>query len=334
MPSRRRSFACWGSDDRAQCGRAAKGSAGPLGSTTIGRPNAGAKRFPGFTLCVDRRAGIAVGNRYATFKNLLYQAVVRRRFLTMARKVVLRTLGGSGRQLDHARWAESNATDMDQVMNDLDSALWQESQSVSTSIQAEAERVLSQYPVRLGGAGCYPLIYFVTRMLKPNVAVETGVAAGFSSYATLLAMEANERGILHSSDLPYFRLPNPEQYVGVLVPEGLRARWQLSIEGDRRNIPKILNELTCIDFIHYDSDKSYRERKWTMQHLMPLTNEGRVVIMDDIQDDSYFAELVSGTSDWHVFRFGGKYLGVIGLDGLAASAGTQKETERCPPPQG
>jgi predicted O-methyltransferase YrrM len=264
-----------------------------------------------------------VQTRYATFKNVLYQAVARRRFLMMARKLTLRVMGGPGHQQDHARWAASNATDMDHVMNNLDSELWQESQVASDYIQAEAARVLAQYPVRLGGAGCYPLIYFVTRMLKPQVAVETGVAAGFSSYATLLAMKANDRGVLYSSDLPYFRISHPEQYVGVLVPEELRDRWRLSVDGDRRNIPTILNELACIDFIHYDSDKSYRERKWTMRQLLPVISDGGVVIMDDIQDDSYFGELVAGTSNWHVFRFGGKYVGVIGLDSLAAPARQQ-----------
>lgn len=174
----------------------------------------------------------------------------------------------------------------------------------------------------------------MTRKLKPGVAVETGVAAGFSSYATLLGLEANGFGTLFSSDLPYFRIPHPEQYVGVLVPEELRGRWQLSIDGDRLNIPKILGQVSCIDFIHYDSDKSYRERKWAMEQLMPLTNKGFVVIMDDIQDDSYFAELVSGTTNWHVFRFEGKYLGVIGLGGLSAPLNDTVELERCPPPLG
>ncbi len=250
----------------------------------------------------------------------------------MARKVVLRVVGGRGHRSDHVRWAESKATDMDQVMNEVDSPLWREAQVAAARIQVEAKHKLSQYPIHLGGGGCYPLIYFVARKLKPGVAVETGVAAGFSFYATLLGLEENGSGVLFSSDLPYFRIPHPEQYVGVLVPEDLRGRWRLSIDGDRRNIPKILEQVSCIDFIHYDSDKSYRERKWAMEHLMPLTNEGCVVIMDDIQDDSYFSELVSGMSDWHVFKFEGKYLGVIGLGRLSESLDHTEGAERCPPP--
>lgn len=204
-------------------------------------------------------------------------------------------------------------------MDALNSSLWRESKLTAGRISVDAERTLSQYPIKLGGGACYPLIYFVTRMLKPAVSVETGVAAGFSSYATLLGLEANGSGSLFSSDLPYFRLPHPERYVGILVPEKLRGRWQLLVDGDRRNIPRIIGQVDRIDFIHYDSDKSYIERKWTMERLMPLASENCVVMMDDVQDDSYFAELVSGATDWHVFRFEGKYLGVMGLGRLAAS---------------
>jgi predicted O-methyltransferase YrrM len=272
-----------------------------------------------------------MATRFSTIGNILYQATLGRRFPAMARKVLRRISGAPGHPRGHRQWAETNATDLDEVMNGLDASLWRESLLTADRIRADAERTLSQYPFTLGGGACHPLIYFVTRMLKPAVSVETGVAAGFSSYATLMGLEANSSGLLFSSDLPYFRLPHPEQYVGILVPLDLRSRWHLSIEGDRRNIPKIIEQVSCIDFIHYDSDKSYLERKWTMEQLMPMANDGCVVIMDDVQDDSYFAELVSGLSDWHVFRFEGKYVGVMGLGELAVPRSGATARRPCGP---
>ncbi len=272
-----------------------------------------------------------MATRLTTIGNILYQATVGRRFPAMARKVLRRVSGAPGHLRDHRHWAETNAADLDEVMTGLDPSLWEESLLTADRIRADAERTLSQYPIKLGGGACHPLIYFVTRMLKPAISVETGVAAGFSSYATLMGLEANGSGLLFSSALPYFRLPHPEQYVGILVPQDLRSRWRLSIDGDRRNIPKIIEQINCIDFIHYDSDKSYLERKWTMEQLMPLANDRCVVIMDDVQDDSYFAELVSGSSDWHVFKFEGKYVGVMGLGQLALATSGATARRPCGP---
>ena len=46
------------------------------------------------------------------------------------------------------------------------------------------------------------LLYVVTRCVKPQVFVETGVLGGFSSAFILLAMDHNNKGTLHSIDLP------------------------------------------------------------------------------------------------------------------------------------
>src|SRR5215212_1124160 len=45
-------------------------------------------------------------------------------------------------------------------------------------------------------------LYAVLRQLRPEVAVETGVANGFSTAFALLALERNGTGHLHSVDLP------------------------------------------------------------------------------------------------------------------------------------
>ena len=67
---------------------------------------------------------------------------------------------------------------------------------------------------------------------------------------------------MYSSDFPYFRLNNPEQYIGILAKnESNIMDWSLDIRGDDiavNEIKKIGN--SPIDIIHYDSDKSYSGR--------------------------------------------------------------------------
>ena len=43
----------------------------------------------------------------------------------------------------------------------------------------------------------------------------------------LQAIEKNNVGKLFSSDFPYFRLENPEQYIGIVVPNDLKKNWRL-----------------------------------------------------------------------------------------------------------
>lgn len=88
-------------------------------------------------------------------------------------------------------------------------------------------------------------IYCLIRDRRPSAVVETGVFNGFSTFTILRAMEKNQRGRLHSIDLPYrgksdldeFReithpnhpgaaLPDGKN-PGWMVPEHLKARWSL-----------------------------------------------------------------------------------------------------------
>ncbi|MEM8494261.1 MAG: class I SAM-dependent methyltransferase [Planctomycetota bacterium] len=166
----------------------------------------------------------------------------------------------------------------------------------------------------LGGGGAYPALYFLTRCMRPACVVETGVAAGFSSCSVLAALEANGEGRLYSSDFPYFRLPNPEQYVGVVVDEPLKKNWRLYLDGDDANLPRIVDSVDRIDLFHYDSDKSYSGRQAALEHVKGALSEEAVIVFDDIQDNSHFRDLVEETrpESWRVFRFQGKYVGMIG----------------------
>jgi hypothetical protein len=114
---------------------------------------------------------------------------------------------------------------------------------------------------------------------------------------------------LFSSDFPYFRERDPERLVGVLVPDELRPAWTLLLDGDRRNLPRLLAEADGVDLFHYDSDKTYSGRSFAMSLVEPRLADDAIVLMDDIQDNVFFRDwtgarnrgaLVLGTGSYFV----------------------------------
>lgn len=224
--------------------------------------------------------------------------------------------GRQGDAAEAAAWAAQHAESSADFATAVDADLWAEAESFAAELHRRAMAVLAplrELGIKLGGGGDYALLYFLSRALRPSTVVETGVAAGFSTQAVLAALHANQAGRLLSSDFPYFRLDRPEQYVGILVEDGVKDRWSLYLRGDRANLPEILHSCPFIDLLHYDSDKSYRGRRFAMEQLGPHLGVDSHVVMDDIQDNTFFKDLVERRGvPFRVFAFGGKHLGLMG----------------------
>ena len=161
------------------------------------------------------------------------------------------------------------------------------------------------------------LLYFLIRKFKPACVLETGVASGWSSLAILQSLEKNNFGNLYSTDFPYFRLENPEKYIGFLVQdEALKKRWHLDISGDEIALPKISKLLgdTKIDLFHYDSDKNYSGRDFAIKTLRNNFSPNSIIIFDDIQDNLHFKDFVKSENlQYTVIEFKGKYVGITGV---------------------
>lgn len=246
----------------------------------------------------------------------------------MTRKVVAR-VSDRGRSQGTAAlaWARDHAISTEELVGSVDPSLWIETIDFAESLKTRASAVLADadgIQVQasqgfdgpfLGGGGNYPLLYFLTRLVRPATVVETGVGAGFSSQAVLSAMERNGVGALYSSDFPYFRLQDPQRYVGLVVEQSLRGRWKLMIEGDRRNLRRIVRECGPIDLFHYDSDKTYAGREYGLSVVTPKLSARAVILMDDVQDNLYFRDCFGTTvTPFSVVEFEGKFTGVVGLN--------------------
>lgn len=254
-------------------------------------------------------------SRRERMRNIVTAALTGTRGLVMLNKVVTRILEFPHGRKSGRSWAESNSRPVGPFLRSLDPNLAREADEVAHELEQAANARLVGIPYDLGGGGCVPLLYFLVRCVRPETVLETGVAAGHSSAAILMALDRNDEGHLYSSDFPYFRLPGPEQYIGIVVAERLRSRWDLLIEGDRKNIPRILERVPRVDLVHYDSDKSMRGRRWFTDTVAPHLSASAVVLMDDIQDNGFFRKYVSGRErgDWEIFDWDGKYVGVVGL---------------------
>ncbi|MCU7614266.1 class I SAM-dependent methyltransferase [Chryseobacterium sp. GMJ5] len=178
------------------------------------------------------------------------------------------------------------------------------------AILNDAAQKEQECPIKMGGPGALELIYYACEFTKATNAVETGVAYGWSSLASLLSLK-KRNGTLYSSDMPYLG-QNGDQYVGYIVPETLKNIWKLFRFADKESLPKIFSENSVFDVVHYDSDKSYNGRVWAYHELYHHLRSGGVFISDDIGDNSAYQDFCEKNNiQSTVVKFEGKFVGVF-----------------------
>lgn len=164
----------------------------------------------------------------------------------------------------------------------------------------------------MGGSGATSLIYHLIKHNRSENIIETGVAYGWSSLAILLAIKDIPKAQLISNDMPYVNANN-EDFVGVVVPNNLRIQWDLQRLPDVTGIPLALKKFNqSLDFVHYDSDKSYTGRAWATPILWSALRDNGILMMDDINDNIYFKEFCEHKKlDPIVIEHNGKYAGIL-----------------------
>lgn len=182
---------------------------------------------------------------------------------------------------------------------------------VPDELGREGERRAKAAEVTMGGPADLDLLYAAVRLTGARSVIETGVAYGWSSLAILTAMDEMGGGQLVSVDMPYAKMNN-EPWVGVVVPEKLKARWRLIREPDRNGLKKaIAAQKGTIDLCHYDSDKSYVGRQYAYPLLWDALRPGGLFISDDIQDNFAFRDFCEARGlEFHVTESAGKFVGL------------------------
>jgi hypothetical protein len=147
-------------------------------------------------------------------------------------------------------------------------------------------------------------LYAVMRHLRPEVAVETGVANGFSTAFSLLALARNGSGHLHSVDLPrevgrdydagtFYEgegragIPSGSE-PGWLIPQGLRDRWTLVLGRTQDELPPLLERLGTVDSFMHDSEHSFECMWFEFNEAWPSLRDGGVLLSDDVNSTAAF----------------------------------------------
>ena len=177
------------------------------------------------------------------------------------------------------------------------------------TVQGETQRGQRYNTGRVTGRDGYDeglRLYGLVRRLRPRVAVETGVCNGVSTAFLLLALERNGAGELHSIDLPEVAgeeyepgtfwdgkggavIP-PGREPGWMVPDKLRARWQLVLGRSQDELPPLLARTGPIDFFMHDSEHSYECMSFEFDRAWQGMREGAALVADDVNVNSAWAE--------------------------------------------
>jgi hypothetical protein len=133
--------------------------------------------------------------------------------------------------------------------------------------------------------------YLVCRAINPRIVVETGVAYGVTSAFILKALEVNGRGTLHSIDLPPLGRDG-DRFVGIVIPDVLRSRWQLHRGTSKRILTTLMPNVESVDLFIHDSLHTYRTIRRELEIVTPHLSPRAVVIADDVQDNTAFEDWV------------------------------------------
>ena len=213
-------------------------------------------------------------------------------------------------------WCRSRAVSVDDAYYRITGKKMTRLREEYGSIIDKAEKIADRCPVVMGGPGDIDLLYNLVEHVQGDKVIETGVAYGWSSLAILLSLGKREGARLISSDMPYAKVGN-EDYVGCVVADELKDHWRLIKLPDRQSLPKAISELGEIDMCHYDSDKSYRGKKWAYPLLWKALKVGGIFISDDISDDFAFKDFLETINEQAVIIRSyadpnvEKYIGVI-----------------------
>jgi len=182
----------------------------------------------------------------------------------------------------------------------------------------------------LGWVLCGEVLYALVRVIKPDVVVETGVAAGVSTSFMLAALARNGRGELHSIDLPNYEetyfpslgkspiavLPSGKT-VGFLIPEGLRPRWHLHRGNTRELLREVLDDLQGVDIFLHDSEHTYETMMFEFETAWPRLKPGGLLLSDDVEWNNSFPDFC------HQSNVKPIYFWTTGLAGAAKPASSE-----------
>jgi hypothetical protein len=148
-----------------------------------------------------------------------------------------------------------------------------------------------------------PLLYVIARSLRPSWVVETGISSGYSARLLLEALERNGEGRLDSLGIDVFAMgrragdPQPGlegRHVGWLVPDRLKARWNLTIGRSEERLPGLLaGRGRTLDLFVHDSLHQYPTMMWEYSAAWPALRPGGTLTSHDVHANAAWRDFLT-----------------------------------------
>jgi hypothetical protein len=141
------------------------------------------------------------------------------------------------------------------------------------------------------------ILYGAIRALKPEIVVETGVAAGVSTAFTGAALIDNGNGRLFSIELPPEESGSrvhqdggifdwPDSGVGWAIPQEIKQalgpRHTMLLQDVRVALPALLRQLPYVDIFFHDDLHTPDHTLWEFELVWPHIRPGGLLISDDV----------------------------------------------------
>lgn len=145
-------------------------------------------------------------------------------------------------------------------------------------------------------------LYLLIRLIKPDRVIETGVSAGVSSTYILYALHDNDKGELHSIDLPPDNLPAGKR-CGWAVPESMLSRWNLHIGNSKDLLEPLLDSLQKIDCFIHDSLHTYDHMIWEFRTAWKYLRPQGLLLAHDVGRNKAFSDFMKEKGvPWRNYR--------------------------------
>ncbi len=141
------------------------------------------------------------------------------------------------------------------------------------------------------------LFYALIREFKPEVLIETGTAHGSMTSWIVTALYKNQKGMLHSIDLPpvdgelTMGMTVLPEDVGMLIPAVYRNHWTLHPGDAKVLLPRLMSEFS-VDYFFHDSLHTRTHMLFEYNVARCLMQPGAFIVSDDILWNSSFFDFI------------------------------------------
>lgn len=202
--------------------------------------------------------------------------------------------------------------------------------ALHASLEAFRQSAVFRQSWGVGHSGDFDvyMLHILSLAQKPDIVVETGVASGRSSAATLEALRLNEKGALYSIDLPqHYDGATPGHYVthegntelegfvpkgkqpGWLIPDHLRKSWNLILGDSNVELPTLLPTLPKIDIYYHDGDHTYESMMREFSLAWEKIPIGGFLLSDDTDWNTAWKEFCTTHSGTYQFNY--RHFGIL-----------------------